>query len=127
MSLGYGAICGYLLNDKSFISECIERMSTLLLKHTDLSHFSMYLAMPNAFIKRDIESLEQSIRIMEESGQTQWLSLYKCMLIDILKSHGLHKQANEVVLTTLKWCESSNEKVMYEKLKEYLKEGNHEK
>ncbi|WMN61498.1 TOMM system kinase/cyclase fusion protein [Pseudoalteromonas xiamenensis] len=127
MSLGYGAICGYLLSDNPFICDCIDKMSILLSKHSDLGHFSMYLYMPKAYIQEDIENLEQSIRVMEQSGQTQWISLYKCMLIDILKNNGLHEKANGVVLTTLKWCESSNEKVMYKKLKEYLKEGSHEK
>ncbi|MEI5637746.1 MULTISPECIES: TOMM system kinase/cyclase fusion protein [unclassified Pseudoalteromonas] len=126
MSLGYGAICGYLLNDKSFISNCTEQMSTLLSNHPDLAHFSMYLDIPHAFISQDEESLEKSINVLLDTGQTQWLSLYMCMYVDILANRNKRIKAKEILNKALTWCHESNEKVMQGKLSCFEKELDHE-
>ncbi|MEJ6473323.1 TOMM system kinase/cyclase fusion protein [Pseudoalteromonas piscicida] len=126
MSLGYGAICGYLLNDKSFISNCTEQMSALLGKHPDLAHFSMYLDIPHAFISQDEESLEKAINVLLDTGQTQWLSLYMCMYVDILANRNKRIKAKEILNKALTWCRESNEKVMQGKLNCFEQELNHE-
>ncbi|CCQ09684.1 Adenylate cyclase [Pseudoalteromonas luteoviolacea B = ATCC 29581] len=119
ITLGYGAICGYLLCDNAFISWCLAEMARLLNRHADMQHFSMYLNIPTAFINGDVNELENAIQVMEQSAQTQWLSLYKCMLIDILIAKGCVGEARRLIQNTLDWCDSTNEKVMYDKLKQY--------
>ncbi|RXF01504.1 hypothetical protein [Pseudoalteromonas phenolica] len=76
----------------------------------------------NACLNQDTDMLKGICEKIEKTGQVHSLSFYKAMYIDtLIESKQIDRALNQLSELT-SWCETQNEKIMLNKLKE-LKNG----
>jgi len=111
ISIGYATIFSYLANDMAYMSSLLLAMDVHLSNNADIKHFSTYTDIAHAWYTKDISAIRKHIAILEKTKQTQWLSLYQCMLLELEFEANNKVAAQEVYATLRQWISSSGEKV----------------
>ena len=122
MALNYAAIVSYISNDTDFAKTIIERARQEF--KTDSHLYLVFLPTDalNAWLNQDTDMLKNICEQIEQTGQVHSLSFYKTMYIDTLIESKQIELASNQLRELTSWCETQNEKIMLNKLKE-LKNG----
>lgn len=116
ISIGYGTIFAYLANDRLYMVQLLERMERLIEKNADIIHFATYTNIASAWFNKDIQSLRAHIATLKSTKQTQWLSLYLCMLLELEDEMGDDEQWQSTFTELCQWIETTGERVCQDKL-----------
>ncbi|ALO44380.1 TOMM system kinase/cyclase fusion protein [Pseudoalteromonas phenolica] len=122
MGLNYSAIISYIINDTTLAKKTIERARQEF--KTDSHLYLVFIPTDalNACLNQDTDMLKGICEKIEKTGQVHSLSFYKAMYIDtLIESKQIDRALNQLSELT-SWCETQNEKIMLNKLKE-LKNG----
>ena len=116
ISIGYGTIFAYLANDRMYMAQLLEQMEDLIGKNADIIHFATYTNIAGAWFRKDIQSLRTHIETLKNTKQTQWLSLYLCMLLELENECGDVERWQSTLSELNQWIETTGERVCQAKL-----------
>ncbi|MFY8299929.1 TOMM system kinase/cyclase fusion protein [Pseudoalteromonas sp. SS15] len=122
MALNYASIVSYICNETTFAKVTIERARQEFKSDSHLYLVFLPTDALNAWLNQDTDLLKNICEQIEQTGQVHSLSFYKTMYIDTLIESKQIDRASTQLSELTAWCETQNEKIMLNKLKE-LKNG----